>query len=272
MQTRKIIFILVATLAIFATSCTSYQKMLKNDNADDRFEAAKNFYLQKQYSKATVLFESLTTTYRGQRAAEEVLYLLAKSRLGQKDYYTASQDFANYVKSFPRGEFSEESRFYIGYCLYMDLPEAELDQEATTAAISAMTEFIEFFPDGDYSRQARECLKEMDEHLAYKELRNAQLYYKLGLYMGNNYRSAIVVSENALRDYPDTKYREEFSFLILQSKYKEASLSVAEKQQERYSELIDECYRYTIDFPDSKNHKEALRIMKEAKAKANVKK
>ncbi|MDO4190369.1 MAG: outer membrane protein assembly factor BamD [Bacteroidales bacterium] len=264
--------LIILIVGALLSGCSDYQRMLKNDNADERFEAAKNLYLQKQYSKSAVLFESLTTTFRGQKEAEEVLYLLAKARLGQKNYYSASQDFANYVKNFPRGEFSEECRFNIGYCLYLDLPEVELDQEATEAAISALNEYVDYFPTGNFSKQAQDCLKELNEHLAYKELRNAQLYYKLGLYLGNNYRSAITVSENALKNYPDTKYREEFSFIILQSKYKEASLSVTEKQQERYSELVDECYRYTIDFPDSKNHKEALRIMKEAKAKATIKK
>ncbi|MCQ2349426.1 MAG: outer membrane protein assembly factor BamD [Paludibacteraceae bacterium] len=269
---KKTTLILMAVaLMTMVSSCTSYQKMLKSDDADARFQAAKNYYLQKNYSKAAVLFESLTGAYRGQRSAEEVLYLLAKSRLGQKDYYSASQDFANYVKNFPRGEYSEEARYNIGYCLYLDLPEVELDQEATYAAVSALSDFVDYFPESQLTPQAQECLNSINEHLAYKELRNAQLYYKLGLYLGNNYRSAIVTAENALKDYPDTKYKEEFSFIILQAKYKEASLSVAERQQERYSELVDECYRYTIEFPNSKNSAAALRIMKEAKAKAAVK-
>lgn len=69
----------------------------------------------------------------------------------------------------------------------------------------------------------------MQDKLTLKELQNAQLYYNLGNFMGNNYRSAIIVSENALKNYPFSKYKEDFEFLILKSKFQEARQSVAEK-------------------------------------------
>ena len=105
----------------------------------------------------------------------------------------------------------------------------------------------------------------MEDKLAYKGFLNAKLYYNLGLYGGNNYRASIVTAENTLREYPESKYREDIMFIILQSKFKEASLSVAEKRVERYSEVIDEYYRYVNEFADGKHIKEANRLYKEAK-------
>ena len=54
-------------------------------------------------------------------------------------------------------------------------------------------------------------------------------------------------------------------FIILKSKSKEASLSVEGKKRERYSEVIDEYYRYANAFPNGKHLKEANRILREAK-------
>ena len=53
--------------------------------------------------------------------------------------------------------------------------------------------------------------------------------------------------------------------MILQSKSKEASLSIPEKKSERYSEVVDEYYRYANEFSDGKHIRDANRILKEAK-------
>ena len=105
----------------------------------------------------------------------------------------------------------------------------------------------------------------MEDKLAYKELLSARLYYNLGLYGGNNYRACVTTAENALKEFPETNYRDDLVFIILKSKSKEASLSVAEKMKERYSEVIDEYYRYANAFPNGKHIKEANRILREAR-------
>jgi outer membrane protein assembly factor BamD len=98
--------------------------------------------------------------------------------------------------------------------------------------------------------------------LTLKELQNAQLYYNLGNFMGNNYESAIIVSQNALKDYPYSKYREDFELLILKSKYQEAKQSVNEKMEDRYRDVIDEYYSFINNYPESTHRKEADTIYK----------
>ena len=90
-------------------------------------------------------------------------------------------------------------------------------------------------------------------------------YYDLGNYMGNNYESAIISAQNALKDYPTTTYREELSMLILESKYQEAVQSVEERKVERYRSTIDEYYNFINEFPDGKSKKQADKIFNESK-------
>ena len=81
-----------------------------------------------------------------------------------------------------------------------------------------------------------------------KELYSARLYYNLGPYFGNcsdggnNYEACIVTCQNALKDYPYTALREEFSLLLMKS-----------KRLERYQDAEDECYGFINQFPDSKD-------------------
>ena len=81
--------------------------------------------------------------------------------------------------------------------------------------------------------------------------KNAQLYYNLGTYLGNNYESAIIVARNAIKDYPYSKYKEDLELLILKSRYQEADQSIEEKKADRFREVIDEYYSFINNYPDS---------------------
>ena len=83
--------------------------------------------------------------------------------------------------------------------------------------------------------------------------------------MGNNYESAIITAQNAVKTYPYSKYKEELEMLILKSRYQEAALSVEEKKVDRFREVIDEYYSFINNYPDSPNREEADNILKIAK-------
>ena len=102
----------------------------------------------------------------------------------------------------------------------------------------------------------------MQDKLTLKELQNAQLYYNLGTYMGNNYQSAIIVAQNAIKDYPYSKYKEELEMIVLKSRYQEAVQSVEEKKADRFREVVDEYYSFINNYPDGENRREADNIYK----------
>ena len=73
----------------------------------------------------------------------------------------------------------------------------------------------------------------------------------MGINLGNNYLSAVITARNTLDDFPDTKYREELYFLILDAKYKEAVNSVEAKKDERLRDTLDEYYSFINEYPES---------------------
>lgn len=258
-------FFAYIVVLLIVTSCGSYQKLLKSTDAEEKFAAAKNYFLEKKYSKSATLFSDLLQIYKNSKQGEEVVYLLAESLVGMKDYYSAVSYYNEYLRSYPRGEYASDSRFMVGYCYYLESPDARLDQTATNRAVAALTEFTQIYPDGEKTADAYRLISEMEDKLAYKGFLEAKLYYNLGTYMGNNFRSTIITAENILKEYPNTKHRENLSFLILKAKYQEAALSIADKKRQRFSEVIDEFYKYSVEFPNSKNNSEANRMLKEAK-------
>jgi outer membrane protein assembly factor BamD len=260
---KKILTYIIVILAV--SSCSSYQKLLKSPNAEEKLAAAKQYFLEKKYSKSSALLSDVASVYKGTKKAEEILYLLGESYMGMTDYYSASEYYQAYVKNYPRGEYAKECYFQMAYCHYLASPEARLDQTSTYAALSAFSEFIQLYPESDKAQEAYGYIDELNNKLSYKGYIEAKLYYNLGTYLGNNYRSAVIVAENVLKEFPETAHREGLSFLILKSKYNEAKLSIDAKRKERFSEVIDEYYKYSSEFQNSKNIKEAERLFSEAK-------
>ncbi|MBQ2398610.1 MAG: outer membrane protein assembly factor BamD, partial [Muribaculaceae bacterium] len=157
------------------------------------------------------------------------------------------------------------ARYYCGYGYYIDSPDPQLDQTETLKAIEELQGFLDHYPKSDKVTIAQNAIFELQDKLTLKELQSAQLYYNLGTYMGNNYQSAIIVAQNALKTYPYTKYREQLEMLILKSRFQEAQESVEERKEERFREVIDEYYSFINNYPDTHNRKEADNILKIAR-------
>lgn len=262
MKTNSFLFLIVV-LTLF--SCSDYQKLLKSDDAELKYNKAVEYFDKGDFMRASTLFDAISTYYKGTDRSETVLNYMAKSYMGQKDYYSASEYYKTYVKTYPKGKYVVESKYMIGYCYYLDSPDARLDQTATYNAIAALQEFLDVYPESDKVPAANKLLDELTDKLAYKAYINAKLYYDLGNYLGNNYESAVITAQNALKKYTSTKYREELVMLILDSKYQEAVQSIEEKKIERYRSTIDEYYNYVNEYPTGKFRKQADRIFNESK-------
>jgi len=63
-----------------------------------------------------------------------------------------------------------------------------------------------------------------------------------------------------LKDFPETKHREEQLFLILKSSYLLADNSVPSKQKERFQSTIDEYYSFVGEYAQSDYAKEAKKM------------
>lgn len=255
-------YIIILLVGLLMVSCGEYQQVLKSTDSNYKLEFAKRAFEEKRYVQAATVLEDVVPIFKGSEKAEEALYLLALSNYENKDYPNASAYFRSYYTRFPKGKYTELARFYCGYGYYLDSPEPQLDQTGTVKAIEELQSFLDYFPRSDKVSIAQNAIFEMQDKLTLKELQNAQLYYNLGNYMGNNYESAIIVAQNAVKNYPYSKYKEDLEMLILKSRYQEASQSIEEKKVDRFREVIDEYYSFINNYPDGPNRSEADNIFK----------
>ena len=261
---------IILALACVLMGCGEYNKVMKSSDLDYKYAYAKKAFENKRYAQAYTILSELVPIFRGTPNAEESLYLLGMSYYENKDYINSGAQFKIYYQRYPRGQYAELARFYSGYGFYLDSPESQLDQTETLRAMEELQAFLDYFPTSDKASIAQSALFELQDKLVLKELQNATLYYNLGNYMGNNYESAVTTAQNAIKEYPYSKYKEELEMLVLRSRFKEASESVPEKKVERFRTVIDEYYSFINDFPDSKMRKEADNIFKIASKHVNA--
>lgn len=265
---KKVVFLWMM-MAVLLASCGEYNKILKSTDYELKYSYAKKYFNAKQYAKSATILDELVTIFKGTAYAEESLYLLAQSYYGQKDYQTASQYFETYYTTYPKGEYTELARFYSGYGLYLDSPDPRLDQSQTYKAIEQLQLYLEYYPQSERAQEAQNILFDLQEKLAYKELLATRLYYNLGTYLGNNYLSSVITAQNALKNYPYSKYREEFMYLMIRSKYELSLVSVEEKLQGRYRDVVDEYYNYMNEYPEGKYVKQVKKFYDYASKRIN---
>lgn len=252
---------ILSLAALLMTGCAGeFNKVYKSTDLNYRYEYAKQSFAEGKFTRASTLLMELITQKKGHDDAEEALYMLGMSEYKSHDFESASSTFKKYFQTYPKGIYAEEASFYVGQSLYESAPEPRLDQTPTIGAINAYQQFLDFFPNSELKPKAQERLFELQDKLIMKELLSAQLYYNLGGYFGNinsnnesNYIASIITAENALKLYPFTKWREDFSLIIMKSKFELAENSSEDKRIERYRDAEDESYGFLNEFPESKN-------------------
>jgi outer membrane protein assembly factor BamD len=259
MRIKTLYFLL---FALVLSSCSEYNKILKSTDRDLKYSYAKKYFEEGKYNRSITLLEELVSFMKGTAQAEESLYLLAQSH-----YYSATQWFTTYYNTYPNGEYAEPALFYSAYGMYLDSPEARLDQTKTYTAIAEFQKYIEKYPQTERAEQAKNYLFELQEKLAYKELLAARLYLNLGNYMGNNYESAVITAREAIKSYPFSEYLEEYQITILRARFEYAKNSTLRAQPERYRMVVDEYFNYKNSFPEGKYMAEAERYNREAQSK-----
>ena len=254
------------------TGCNEYQSLMKSTDYEYRYEAAKAYYAEGKFNKASQMLGDLVTTFKGTAWGEESLYLLAMSEFKSKTYDTAGDYFKKYYQRFPNGTYTEPAFYQSGLALFYQAPDTRLDQTSTISAMGELQSFMDTYPFSPLKAECQEKVMQLQDKLVDKELQAAQLYYALGTYTvncfygGTNYDACIVTARNALDDYPYAaqEKRERLSWLMLSSKYKLANESIETKRVQRFRDAIDEYYAFENDFPESKYMKSAKEILRKA--------
>jgi outer membrane protein assembly factor BamD len=87
-----------------------------------------------------------------------------------------------------------------------------------------------------------------------KELKSAELYFNLG-----QYKAAAIAFANLMNNFPDSDKGDQYKLQIIKSYYEYAALSIEDKKEERFEQVVTEYHDFIDRYPESKLLKEAER-------------
>jgi len=252
MRFLKFLSIFISVIAFLSACNSQFNKVMKSKDYEYKLKMADKYFEEKSYSKAQQLYEELYPVFKGTDKFEELYYKDAYCFYYQKNYRDAENFFKGFLEVFPNSTRAEEVDFMHALCFYKQSPKLELDQSNTAKSIGVMQTFINTHPGSPRIKEATEIIDKCRRKLEEKELRGADLYFKIG-----QYRAAALAYNDLLNSYPESTQGDTYKLQSIKSYYKFAKLSIVDKQQERFEKVISEYQDFIDRFPESRLLKEA---------------
>lgn len=246
----KFTWLLIIVL-LFGSCSKGISKILKNPDPAYKLRMAEQYFVKEKYGLAQQVYEDVMPYYKTGKEFEDIYYKYAYCAYHQGDYMNAENLFKSFLQIFPNSQKAEEVDYMRAYCFYKQSPKPLLDQTNTIKTIGMMQTFINTHPGSVRNKEANEIIDICREKLEIKDFKSAQLYFDLG-----QFRAAGVSFAALLNTYPESLKGDEYKLMIIKSYFRFAELSVDDKKEERYSQVMSECNEFSDRFPESKLKKE----------------
>ncbi len=257
-------YFLFVLILVIGVSCGKFRKIEKSQDWRIKYDAALNYYNQKEYYKASVLFEQIIPIVRGLPEGEKVQFYLAYCQYYDKLYLLASEQFKTFYETYGRSSMAEEARYMYAYSLYKSSPKDNLDQTSSIDAMAAMQEFLNRFSNSKFRDQAIDVIVTTQKKLERKGFDNAYQYYRM-----RQYKAAIVALNNFKNNFPDSEFLEEAYYLVIDAEFRLAEQSIVSKQEERYKGVVEHYKEFVDKYPQSPFLREAEKLYADSLEKLN---
>lgn len=257
------IFILTLSLFVLA-ACSEYNKVLKSDDYEHKFNVANELYDKGQYDRSIAIYEQIYQRFPKTGQGEVSYYRIGKSYYNEEDYYMAGYYLGSYHTRFPFSPQAEEALFLSAMCNVKVSPEPTLDQNETELAINSLQLFINRYPKSELVDSCNQSIDLLRFKLETKDFKSVELYSKT-----ENYRAAVVAAQTFLKQYPLSSYKEEVMYIEVKNAALLAVNSVESKKEERIEETRKSYRNFASEFPESKYLKELNNVVKKFESSEN---
>lgn len=246
--------------ALMLVSCSPFQKALKAEDTAYKNEVADQLYEKGKYKQAIRLYEQIEQKESWAPNYESMYYRYSKAYYNARKWEVAKPMFQKFNYTYLNSPNREETMYLEAMSAYQMSEVFTLDQHVTYEGIEKFETFISNYPESEYTEQAKENLKELNERIERKAFESARLYNKIGEYT-RDYNAAIVALDNFLLDYPGTVYKADALYYKFDSAYKLAINSVYSKMEDRLKNAIS-LHDDLINFdPDTKYKETADKML-----------
>ncbi|MDP5231030.1 MAG: outer membrane protein assembly factor BamD [Cellulophaga sp.] len=255
-------FFSALVLLLIFTSCSDYQKVLKNEDIKAKYDLAEKLYETEDFKRANVILEQISPKYIGKPQGERVMFFLSNSYFQTKDYSNSGYYFERFLKSYPKSDKAQEAAFLGAKSYYLLSPNYSLDQTDTDKALLKLQLFINEYPNSEFLPQANEMAQDLTEKKEKKAFEIAKQFTKLGEFFKLDYSiSAAAALDNFMLDFPGSVYKEDALFYKLKAL---SNLALNSSELKKRQRLGDAKQAYDVlkkNFPQTQFESQATDIV-----------
>ena len=232
--------LLIICISIILSGCGISNPFDDNIPYKTRFDDGLAFFEEEKYVKASQQFNIIVERASHTDLGDDALFFLAESYFLNEDYDLALIEFEKLVSRMGFSPYIEKSRWRICETLMLLSPNFYHDQDSSIKAITQIQEFLDDFPNSEYSKDADKLINELRTRLAEKNMETGKLYIKL-----KAYDSAMTSYEIVVNEYYDTKFFNDANMeiircLVLLKKSDEAKQFLVDLEMNEKSIVTDE--------------------------------
>ena len=241
-------FTLIITLLLLS-ACSGYNKTLKSDNYEAKFDMANELYDQGSELRSIALYEQIYQRMPKTGEGEVSYFRIGKAYYIGGDYYMAGYYLGQFSQRFASSPKAEDALFLSAMCSVSNSTESSLDQDETELAINDLQQFIYRFPNSTLIDWCNSIIDRLRFKLELKEFNAVKIYSKT-----SGYRAAVSAALTFMDDFPMSGFKEEISFILVKNSYLLSKNSVENKKKQRIAETIERYNTFVAEFPESKFH------------------
>jgi outer membrane protein assembly factor BamD len=153
----------------------------------------------KKWLKAQENFERVTLNYPGCDLVDDAQYMLGETYFRQDKFIEAQFEFRRVMEDFRLSDRMEDAQYMIALCAHKQSFPSVLDQTPTDEAIFRFQQYLDDFPRGKWSADARRYILDNRKRLAQKDYDTAHFYYR------QSYQdAALIYLDHIINEYSDT--------------------------------------------------------------------
>jgi outer membrane protein assembly factor BamD len=186
--------------ALFLSSCVG--GVPKVPATPDAVLARADEYSKKGKTiQAAALYQAFLERYAGHDRADYAQFMLAQTHFDSGDYQLAFVEYQVVMSNYSYSEYVGDALFQTGVCDWKQSPKVQRDQQKTTEALGRFSQYLQTFPDGPRSKEAKQYIRQINEKLAQKAYIAARWYYRQ-----KNGKAAMIYCDKIIDSYPENRY------------------------------------------------------------------
>ncbi len=190
----------VVLALVVAAGCASVDRLAGLDG-EELYQVGARAFEEGEWSDAIAAFERHLNQAPGHARNADARILLARAHVERREYILGAAEFERFLQLHPNHGMAPEAS--IGACRAYEAlsPIPPRDQTYTRRARDACAETVRQFQGLNVAAEAEAIRFRMVERLAEREYEEGRFYQRRG-----GHDSAILVFEDVVRRYPDTRW------------------------------------------------------------------